>query len=68
MKIKELQPDKYTTVTEITFTPKEAVQVIEGLAKGIRAVSMNQWTNYCSGTFYLDVSRSARVRVEQEGE
>jgi hypothetical protein len=66
MKLQETQPDKYTTMTEITFTPKEAVQVIEGLAAGIRAVSMEQWNNYCSGTFYLDVCRSARIRVEQE--
>ena len=66
MKITETQPAKRTTMTEITFTPKEAVRLIEGLAAGIRAVSMDQWNNYCCGTLQVDGFRYARVKVEEE--
>jgi hypothetical protein len=66
MKIKERQPAKRTTMTEITFTPSEALRLIEGLAAGVRAIELMDWNNYCVATFQVDDFRYARIKVEEE--
>lgn len=66
MQLKQQQQDKRNTVHEIIFTPKEAIQVIEGLAAGVRAVSIDDWNNYVSGLIRIDEFQWLRIRVEEE--
>lgn len=66
MELKRIQTDKRNTVNEIVFTPKEAIKVIEGLAAGVLAVSIDDWNNYVSGLIRIDEFQWLRIRVQEE--
>ncbi len=66
MKLRKQQTTKRVTTYEVVVTPKEAVRIIEGLASGIRAVSMDEWNNYWAGSFAMDKYQIVGFRVEQE--
>lgn len=66
MKLIKKQISKRVARYEAVFTPREAIRVIEGLAAGIRAVSMDEWNNYWGGSLPIDEHQIFGVRVEED--
>lgn len=66
MQLLKNQISKRVTRYEAVFTPREAIRVIEGLAAGIRAVSMDEWNNYWGGSLPIDEHQIFGVRVVKE--
>lgn len=64
MQYKKVQCSKYMSVEEIWLTPNEAIELIERLAAGVRAVSLQDWNNYSSGLFQDTTNEFRQVRFK----
>jgi len=66
MKIKVKQITKEDTRTEIFITPDDAIQLIQGLASGVRACTLAGWNSYNCGYFKQDKFNSIMLFVTKE--
>jgi len=66
MEIKLKQVSKRDTRSVVTMTPEDAIQLIQGLASGIRACTLAGWTSYNCGYFKQDEFNSIMIFVTKE--